>query len=224
MNRKMALSLIEVTLLLVLVGTGTYYLGARGVKETPDSPVRVACVGDSITAASGYPFNLGLLLGSNYVVGNFGDSGAAVSLNSNDPYLRTPTFHVATQFQPNIVIIMLGTNDAHVELNDANATFIDDYTELITDFQALASKPKVWIVKPPPIFNNDLNLSVECYEQNIAPRIEQVANEADVPVIDVFSTLINHPDYFYDGIHPDIDGTNIIASSIYNAIFSEENP
>ena len=35
-------------------------------------PIRVACVGDSITAVSGYPSDLQSMLGNNYTVGNFG--------------------------------------------------------------------------------------------------------------------------------------------------------
>jgi hypothetical protein len=45
------------------------------------APIRVSCVGDSITAGScssktnGYPAVLQGVLGSNYVVGNYGNSG-----------------------------------------------------------------------------------------------------------------------------------------------------
>ena len=49
----------------------------------------VACVGDSITNGTYYPFDLWMLLGSNYTVGNFGVGGTTASLNSFSPYMNT---------------------------------------------------------------------------------------------------------------------------------------
>ena len=56
----------------------------------------VACVGDSITAGVGatityrnfYPYQLGLLLGPQYTVGNYGHDGASVALEGGYSYVR----------------------------------------------------------------------------------------------------------------------------------------
>ena len=63
-------------------------VAVQGFKE----PVRVACVGDSITEGAGvrdpnkrYPAQLGVLLGANYDVKNFGVSGTTMLDNGDSP-------------------------------------------------------------------------------------------------------------------------------------------
>jgi acyl-CoA thioesterase-1 len=223
MNNKMKLLALGNAVLIVLVGVETFALAMMITESGQPGPIRVACVGDSITAGSEYSVDLWLLLGANYEVGNFGDSGATVSLSSNNPYMNTPALQAADQFKPNIVIIMLGTNDAYTDFEENSAAFVNDYVKLIMHFQGLATKPKMWIVKPPPIFNNNASLSTEYFMKNVTPSIGQVASKTGVPVIDVYTPLANHPDYFPDGIHPGNDGSRIIATSIYNALISAEN-
>lgn len=185
------------------------------------NPVRVACVGDSITEGTGYTVELWQLLGSNYVVGDFGVSGATVSLNSDNSYMNSTAFQVAKQFQPDIVIIMLGTNDAQLNLNQTNQEFISDYIALVTEIKSFASKPDVWIVKPPPVFPNDADLDPEYFRQNIIPSINQVANQMNLRLIDVYTPLISHQEYFLeDGVHPNLEGAQAIANIIFTALSS----
>ena len=91
--------------------------------------IRIACVGDSITygtsvanrAMNSYPAKLEALLGKAVVkVGNFGKPSAYV-LASDNPYnvktdaslsyKNTAEFRASLAFDPDVVIIMLGTND-----------------------------------------------------------------------------------------------------------------
>ena len=48
--------------------------------------------------------------------------------------------------------------------------------------------------------------------------IKQTAHELSLPVVDAYSPLVNHPEYFWDGVHPNDQGAKIIATQIYNAI------
>ncbi|MGD0996256.1 MAG: GDSL-type esterase/lipase family protein [Candidatus Bathyarchaeia archaeon] len=224
MNRKMKLLTLGVAILIVLLSVETYAWQIMGNGRSQADSIRVACVGDSITCGTAYPVDLWLMLSSNYVVGNFGVNGATVFLNSDNPYIYTPAFRVAKQFEPNIVIIMLGTNDANSDLNESNAVFINDYVRLVTQFQGLSTKPKVWIAEPPPIFSNSTGLSAECLVQNIIPDIEQVANNTGASVIDVYNPMINHSAYFPDGVHPDSDGSVAVAMVMYNALISQDSP
>jgi lysophospholipase L1-like esterase len=180
--------------------------------------IRVACVGDSITEGTGYPDDLWMLLGANYTVGNFGAGGSTVSLESDTSYVDQPACDEAKDFLPNIVVIMLGTNDATTPHTQHIVTFVDNYKKLIGDFLPLASKPKILLVKPPPIFNNGTGLSTAYFVQEVVPRIEQVAKETNLPLIDVYTPLAGHPEYFSDGVHPDGEGAKIIATEVYNAI------
>jgi lysophospholipase L1-like esterase len=220
MDRKIKLLALGIAILIVLLVVETYVLQTREAGRSQAGPIRVACVGDSVTIGTEYPVDLWLMLGSNYVVGNFGVNGATVFLNSNNPYINTSAFQVAKQFEPQIVIIMLGTNDANPDLNESNAAFVADYVQLVAQFQGLASKPKVWIAEPPPIFNNNAGLSAEYLPQSIIPDIQQVANETGVSVIDVYNPMVNHSAYFPDGVHPDSDGSQAIAAVMYKALIS----
>ena len=189
-----------------------------GSGNPPTNAIRVACVGDSITEGTVYPNVLSTLLGTNYSIGNFGVGGASISLESETPYIRQPEFKKATEFLPNFVIIMLGTNDATSILTEHILNFTRDYKRLIEEFQALASKPKIWLVLPPPVFDNGTGLSTPYFVQQVVPRIEQVAKETSLPLIDVYTPLAKHPEYFSDGVHPNDEGAKIIATTIFNAI------
>ena len=74
MNNKIKLFSTGVMIFILLLGIAAYFY----VEYASAEPIRVACVGDSITEGSGYPFQLNLMLGSNYIVGNFGVSGSTV--------------------------------------------------------------------------------------------------------------------------------------------------
>ena len=187
------------------------------------NPIRVACVGDSITRGTEYTIDLWKSLGPKYVVGDLGVSGAAVAQITGMDYPRQQAFQVALNFKPNIVIIMLGTNDALSTLNETNTAFIADYTVLIHSFQSLSTKPAIWLVEPPPIFNNTLTYSNNILNQNVIPNIRQVANQTHTHLIDANTPLINHPELYVDGIHPNADGAAVIAHKIYSSLISQGN-
>ena len=180
--------------------------------------IKVACVGDSITANFGYPETLQELLGKNYLVGNFGLGGTTVNLDGETPYMYEPIFREAKESQPDIVIIMLGTNDAHPDLHKYNGSFVNDYITLVNAFQNLNSKPQIWIVKSPPIVNNGTGLSSEFLSQNILPKIEEVAQRTGLPLIDAYTPLLDKPEYFVDGVHPTFEGAMLIADEVYKSI------
>jgi lysophospholipase L1-like esterase len=180
--------------------------------------IRVACIGDSITELPYYPDELQTLLGANYTVGNFGAGGATVLLDTDKPYIDQVEFVRAKNFLPDIAIIMLGTNDARTDHYNSIDNFVSDYMKLISEIKALESKPKIFLVKPPPLFDNELELKNENLLEGIIPRIEQIANDEGLPVIDVYAALENHPEYFWDGVHPGSEGGTVIANRVYEAI------
>ena len=87
-------------------------------------PVTVGCLGDSITAGIGasnvsttaYPAVLQAQLGADFIVYNFGHSAATMQRNVSEgpPYWDTAEFATATALSPDVVVLMLGTNDAKV--------------------------------------------------------------------------------------------------------------
>jgi sialate O-acetylesterase len=180
------------------------------------SPIRVACVGDSITEGSYYPSDLQALLGKNYTVGNFGAGGSTVLFSSDKPYIYRIAFQKAVAFHADIVVIMLGTNDATPKYYGKIDNFVRDYKMLISRFQT--EQPQIWLVKPPPIFDDGLGPSSANLVNGVIPGIEQVAAELGLPIIDVYSLLLNHPEYFTDGVHLSSEGAEIIAMAVYQAL------
>ncbi|MCW4016196.1 MAG: GDSL-type esterase/lipase family protein [Candidatus Bathyarchaeota archaeon] len=179
-------------------------------------------MGDSITELTNYPDDLQAMLGVGYIVGNFGVSGSTVLLDTYTPYMHQTAFIDAKNCLPDIVIIMLGTNDARTDNFQSIDNFVADYTMLINSIQSSKTKPQIFIVKPPPLFENELDLKSQNLLKGIIPRIEQTANALGLQVIDVYFALENHPEYFQDGVHPNNEGATVIAEQIYNAIISTE--
>lgn len=212
MNNKKLLGLAIAVMVLVLFVS--LFIQTAQTK----SPIRIACVGDSITRGSGYTGKLQSLLGENYSVGNFGVDGSTVELNSERPYMNQPQFQQAKEFQPNIVVIMLGTNDANVNLEANGDTFEDDYSKLVASFQGLETSPQIWVVKAPPIQNTSIDLSPPILNEKVIPHIDNVAYNLNLPTIDVYSALSNHSEYFADGVHPNGDGATQIAATVCIAI------
>jgi len=223
MNRKKAsLLAIGLVMLLVSLEITAYFIFTTENKGTSSETIRVACVGDSLTQSTQYPYDLWELLGSTYSIRNFGAGSTTVSLNSETPYINTSAFQRALEFQPNIVIIMLGTNDAQPSLFRYNTSFVGDYIKLVAAFQDLTSRPKIWIVLPPPIFSNQSEkISSGYFKLTVIPSLEQVANETGLPTIDVYSALASYSNYFPDGIHPNRAASKLIANGIYKTIISQ---
>ena len=216
--KKKTLGAAGVFALLFFSGLLIWFLGTQSYGTSLPGQTRVACVGDSITEGSGYPENLQLMLGADYKVGNFGVSGSTVLTKSNKPYISQKEFRDVKAFGPSIVIIMLGTNDAQEKTFESIEYFSNDYKQLIREYQTLENNPEIWLVKPPPIFNNNLNLNNTNLEQGVIPCIERIANELSLPLIDVNKVLMEYPEYFGDGVHPNSEGAVLIANEIGQAL------
>ena len=216
---------VGLAVLLLLSGIAAFLIYSDGNKKSSSHIIRVACVGDSLTQSTLYPYDLQDMLGSNYTVGNFGAGSTTVLLNTETPYMNSTPFQNALEFKPDVVIIMLGTNDAQPNLKIYNASFVGDYKTLIAAFQALDSKPKIWIVLPPPIFSDQGGkIDPQYFKDTLIPFIKQAANQTNLPTIDVFSALASYPQYFPDGIHPTNEGAKLIAEEIYKAAFASPKP
>ncbi len=219
-KRKKIVAVAVVLVVLVLVSTLflVQYVNSSNAEPEPDRLARVACLGDSITNRTAYTGDLQALLTNSSVVGNFGVESATVLFESNKPYYFEPTFREARVFAPTTVVILLGTNDAHDDIYQKIDNFVANYERLIARTQAWSSKPQVFLVEPPPVFNNTLGINGTDFSAGVIPRVQQVANQLHLPLIDVYTPLLNHPEYFPDGIHPNSQGAQVIADAVYKAI------
>ncbi len=190
-------------------------------------PLRVACVGDSITFGIGvkipsqdsYPARLAKMLGDPYRVGNFGESGSTMLMGTHLPYMGTPEYNEAKSFLPQIVVIKLGTNDANRPIWDAKRDeFVPTYRRMVEEFGKLSSHPKIYLCLPIPITyatNHPQRINLE---EEVEPLVRQVAREEKLPIIDLYSLLDKRRDLIPDGLHPNEEGAQLVANEVFAAI------
>lgn len=189
--------------------------------------IKLACVGDSITqgvgAAGGqsWPDQIQKMLGEKWQVRNFGVSGSTL-LNSGDkPYQKEGAFKQAIEFAPDVVVIILGTNDTKPQNWAHQDTFAADYQDLIGKFAALASKPRIFICYPPYIAStgnfgiNEANTKAEF------PMIDAAAKATRATIIDVHASLVGKDALIPDKVHPNTEGATAIASAVYQGLMGK---
>ena len=188
--------------------------------------IRVACVGDSITFGAGvedrerncYPVVLSKFLGPRFDVRNFGVNGATLLRKGDKPYWTLPEFERLDDFNPQVIILALGTNDSKPQNWNHGAEFADDLRALLGHFSAYPSHPKIWICLPPPVYESRWGIEEATLVGQIAPVIRQVAGESNIPTIDLHLALGNRPEFFPDGVHPDARGAGMLAITVYTAL------
>lgn len=190
------------------------------------APIRVACIGDSITfgasikdrVKNSYPAQLGVKLGKGYEVKNFGVNASTLLKKGSKPYWKLKQFKAAQDYKPNIVIIKLGTNDTKASNWKHKADFVPNYVEMVETFQALDGKPTVWICYPVPVFPERWGVNDKTLKGEVIPLIGNVAEKTGVHVIDLYQPLSGKPELFPDKVHPNTAGAKVIAETIFAAI------
>ena len=189
----------------------------------PAAPTRVAVVGDSITCGVGtnippwesYPAQVQRMLGGDWVVGNFGDSGCTLLKQGDKPYQQQGTFRQAREFKPDIVVIMLGTNDTKPQNWKSKDHFVDDYKDLIRQFKELPSKPRVFICRPPYTSKKGMDAINASSLNEQLPLIDAIAKEEGVSIIDAYGSLLGKDKLLPDGVHPNTAGATELAKVVY---------
>ncbi|MDP2401920.1 MAG: GDSL-type esterase/lipase family protein [Actinomycetota bacterium] len=194
--------------------------------------LRIACVGDSITRGTfvwrrkrnAYPAQLQVLLGERFCVRNFGVNGHAAQWTADRPYRSSAAFASSTDFGPDIVLIMLGTNDSRGDNWRGVDSFRNDYRELVLHYRTLASRPAVWLLTPPALFRLRGSGKVrygmdEDAVQEMCREIRSLASDLGCGLIDVNAATAKHPDSFrFDGVHPGAAGATLIARAVFDAL------
>lgn len=191
------------------------------------SETRVACVGDSITAgwklkeADKYVTKLGGLLGPGYDIQNFGHSAYCMLEISDKSYWYSPMFEAAKAFEPDIVTIMLGTNDAHPNYwPQYEDQYRLDYLRMIKEFQELSTKPRVIVLGLPYLKEGGRYDGVVALDA----LLPGIALEAGVEFVEIWDELVDSGlssnQLMKDPIHPSAAAHTIIAETIYPVIVS----
>ena len=192
-------------------------------------PVRVACIGDSITFGHGirdrehdaYPGVLSTLLGEDYDVRNFGVSGTTTMMGTDMPYMDEQAYQDALEFNPQIVTIKLGTNDSKPYNWKGSDHFKQDLKTLIESFRSLPAKPQIWLCLPVPAYGHAWSINDSIIYNGVIPYIREVAQEENLPVVDLNTPFQGKRQYFPDTIHPNEEGEHMIAEIILSQVFGK---
>lgn len=193
------------------------------------SPQRIACVGNSITygtalahrSTAAYPVRLQQLLGNAYDVQNFGRPSATLLFKGYLPYVEQPEFHQALAFCPDIVVIHLGINDTDPRAWPCHRDdFVSDYTALIDSFRQVNPQVRVLIAQLTPLSvrHHRFESGTRDWHRQIQRAIQRVARHNQVELFSLFTPFYHRPDLFPDGIHPNAEGAQIMAQTVYSAI------
>jgi len=207
--------------------------------------IRVTCIGDSITQGGGcvpssYTDVLQDMLGSDYAVFNAGASGQTMlkkgecNVNAGDPpsqygdcsYWHTDAWKAAQTSIPDIVTIMLGTNDAKSfnwegVQQDTGDYYALDFVSMINILRSLNPVPQIFLMVPPPLYAPyPWKMNATVINDIFPVLVRDVASVTQCGVIDVHSAFTNakSQNLTCDGCHPTVDGNYLIADSIFTAL------
>lgn len=198
----------------------------RSFKAPRKDAVRVACIGNSITFGAGiknrsrdsYPSVLARMLGDSYWVKNFGVSARTMLNKGDHPYMNEPAYKNALAFNPNIVVIKLGTNDSKSFNWKYKADFMKDAQNMINAFKGLPSQPKIYLCYPSKAYLTGDGINDDIISKEIIPMINKLAKKNDLSVIDLHTAMDGMPELFPDRIHPNEKGAQVMAKAVYQSI------
>ena len=187
---------------------------------------KVACVGDSITwgftivnrSKYSYPAVLQQLLGDGFEVRNFGHNDAAARFDAETPYVSKKAYRDSLAWEPDIVLLMLGTNDTK-PWNWNPGIFREDYLRVVESYLALPSHPQVVLVAPIRIFKTIpvMFLNPDVLEEGVRPAIRDIAAQLHLQLVDLYN-LFDSARFCRDGVHPQRDGARLLAEALHKAV------
>lgn len=245
--KKKSIKLVAIILAVILtLGIGGFsYLFLNGLSglhfgtDAKEGQIKVACVGDSITYGHGvtswyknnYPAVLQNLLGDSYNVQNFGVSGTTAQSTGDQPYIETKVYQKSIDYNADILIFMLGSNDSKPENWTDAETFKKEYLTLLDTYISNNNSPEVYLGIPAKAFYDDesqtsgpTNYDIQGdIVEKIGNVIKEIAAERGYKYIDIYELTSQHPEWFAsDLVHPNADGAKAIANEVYKYVTDVE--
>lgn len=187
--------------------------------------IRIACVGDSITEGYGlawqsrasYPVLLDSILGDGYTVLNSGQSATTLRKGGNFPFWTTNEFSNIFAYEPDIITVMLGTNDTKSENWNAEL-FEKDYQFLIDTFKVIPTQPKIILCLPVPVFKTVWGINDSTVVNGVIPIVKRLADKNHLQIIDLYDSMKNQGANFPDSIHPNEQAVKVMAEIMASEI------
>ncbi len=220
---------LKLLFILSIISIKAYKIFYPSVQKIGKGNKKIVCIGDSITYGLGvefrrtfstYPYMLSKILGKKYKIFNYGASSRTLLSTGNHPYKKTSFIEKSLSQNPDIVIIMLGSNDSKA-INWNAKKYKEEYLKLVKTYKILLKNSKIYIMTPPKAFikvKNDKSIQNKVIRDEICPIIREIADEANINIIDLYNFTKKRPQWFFDGIHPNRKGNLFIANYIANII------
>jgi lysophospholipase L1-like esterase len=196
--------------------------------------VNIACIGNGVTHGVGvenreknnFPQQLQYLLGSSYKVTNFGVVNAPVLSNGLHGYNKTAAFKKSQTSNPNIVFVELGLDEIKATDTAVISNFTITLEGIVQSYANLSTRPRIVLLLPLPIFLKDSSLFNNSVIKNkIIPKIQKIAFEKNIELLDLFSMFIDKQDLFLDKVHPSSLGGTLISKRLYELVkLASEKP
>lgn len=236
-RKIIAVILIIALLCFAVMYYGMYFFGLSGIHSNiayTDGQIKVACIGDSTTYGHGiknwknnnYPALLGKELGDDYCVVNFGMNGSTAQSFGDHPYIENGIFKESIDFDADIIVFMLGTNDSKAENFRSAGDYKKEYSELINKYLESNEDAEIFICTPTAAFYVDgkssgpaeFDIDIENIGK-ITQAVKELAAEREFRLIDINALTSQHPEWFEkDGVHPSNEGASEIAKAIAEMI------
>ncbi|MFI3330245.1 MAG: GDSL-type esterase/lipase family protein [Rikenellaceae bacterium] len=193
---------------------------ALGFICAQDAPMRVACIGDSVTMGYGlanakedaYPSQLGRLLGENYLIKTFGELGTTVVTEDYSHICHSPEFPRMLEFAPDVITICLGSYDSKDRYRSTAKFFERDYIALIENIKEVLPDAKIIVMSPPKYH---LKGEDDYLATNIIPILKKVAGQYNLQFVDVYPIFENDDKELLSyGVHPTAKGAGLIAREL----------
>ena len=185
--------------------------------------IKIACIGDSITegfglhnsCADAYPVILGYMLGDKYEVKNFGITGKCVQKDSNDPYWKSGRIPRIKEFDPDIIIVKLGTNDSKPVNWKTPERFQEDYEAYLDEVANPNKKQTFYLASAAWVKKDAIGITRKVITEGVNPSVEAIAKRRGLKIIDFHTLLEDKPDWYCDDIHPNEEGAYRMAELVY---------
>jgi hypothetical protein len=141
--------------------------------------------------------------------------------NGNLPYWNTQQYTNSLNSSPDIVIIMLGSNDSNPSNWPIQTNYTPDYESLINQYRNLPSHPRIYLNTLLTVYSNgNYGITDPIVTGQLCPIIKQIAADEKLPLIDVNAATKNMPQNFPDNVHPDIAGAKVVATTVFNGLMN----
>lgn len=206
------------------------------IPEVRSDVMNIACIGDSITYGAGvadaegnrpdestWPYMLEEQFNHEVQILNYGVCGRTLMKNTGAGYTETDFYKRSLESGAEGFLILLGTNDSKTGIWNAEA-YKDELEEFVNSYLTLPGNPEVVLVTPPRAFGQDgsdnavYDIRNEVIRDEIVPVIKDTAARLGIRCFDLYAETENHPEWFADGVHPNMEGNRAIAEFLHRSI------